>query len=173
MFPMLPVSKILVLASLSLLCCGTGVSAQSSPDSILLKNVKGKMVSYSSVVGQSPLLLICFWSVNSDASINELNALNTQYAKYKKPLPFMLLGICIDEGNLVNRMRPTALQNSWVFDVYADIDGGLQRQLHFTQPPQAFIVEKGEVVYEQSGFSSGSESYLLSKLQSLAAGRGR
>ncbi|HEY4205587.1 MAG TPA: hypothetical protein VGM31_02200 [Puia sp.] len=147
--------------------------AQSSPDSIQLKTVKGKMVSYASVAGHSPLLLVCFWSVNSESSIDELNALNTQYAKYKKPAPFALLGICIDEGNLVNRMRPTALANEWVFDVYADIDGGLQKLLHFTQPPQAFIVEKGQVIYEQSGFSSGSESYLLSKMQALAAGQGR
>ncbi|HVU57719.1 MAG TPA: hypothetical protein VHD83_21805 [Puia sp.] len=161
------------MASLSLLCSRAHVTAQSSPDSIQLKTVKGKMVSYGSVVGQSPLLLVCFWSVNSDASIDELNALNTQYAKFKKPAPFILLGICIDEGNLVNRMRPMALQNDWAFDVYADIDGGVQKLLHFTQPPQAFIVEKGQVVYQQSGFQPGSESYLLSKIQSLAAGRGR
>jgi hypothetical protein len=168
---MSPVSKIALF--LVLLYTGASATAQSStsPDSIQLKTVKGKMVSYSSVTGGSQLLLVCFWSVNSDASIDELNALNTQYAKLKKPAPFTLLGICIDEGNLVNRMRPLAIQNSWVFDVYADIDGGLQRQLHFSQVPQAFIVEKGEVVYEQSGFSSGSENYLLSKLQSLAAGR--
>jgi hypothetical protein len=165
---MFPVRKILVLASLSLFCCRIGVHAQSSPDSIQLKTTKGKLVSYSSVVGDSPLLLVCFWSVNSDASIDELNALNTQYAKLKKPLPFTLLAICIDEGNLTNKMRPLALQNSWIFDVYADIDGGLQKQLHFSQPPQAFIVEKGQIVYEQSGFTSGSESYLFSKLQSLS-----
>jgi hypothetical protein len=168
---MLLIRKILVLA-LSLWFL-SGASAQSSPDSIQVKNVKGKMVSYASVTAQSPLLLVCFWSVNSDVSISELNALNTQYAKFKKPLPFTLLGICIDEGNLVNRMRPTALANEWVFDVYADIDGGVQRMLHFTQPPQAFIVEKGQVVFEQSGFSAGSENYLLSKIQELAAGRGR
>jgi len=168
---MSPVSKIAFF--LILLYTGASATAQSSatPDNIQLKTVKGKMVSYSSVTGGSQLLLICFWSVNSDASIDELNALNTQYAKLKKPLPFTLLGICIDEGNLVNRMRPMAQQNSWVFDVYADIDGGLQRQLHFTQPPQAFIVEKGQVVYVQSGFSSGSENYLLSKLRALTAGR--
>jgi hypothetical protein len=165
---MLPVNKIFCLFCLCLLGLRARVDAQSSPDSILLKTVKGKMVSYSSVAGQSPLLLVCFWSVNSEASIAELNALNARYAKYKKPPPFIVLGICIDEGNLVNRMRPTALQNSWVFDVYADIDGGLQRQLHFTEPPQAFIVQKGAVVFEQSGFSSGSESYLFSKLESLS-----
>jgi len=165
---MFPVNKIFLWICLSLLCSQAGANAQSSPDSIQLKTVKGKMVSYSSVVGQSQLLLVCFWSVNSEPSINELNALNTQYAKYKKPLPFTLLGICIDEGNLINRMRPTAQQNDWVFDVYADIDGGVQKLLHFTEPPQAFIVEKVQIVYEQSGFSAGSENYLWSKLQSLA-----
>jgi peroxiredoxin len=164
---MFAVSKIFYLFTLFLAGVWTRVDAQSSADSIQLKTVKGKLVSYSSVTSQSPLVLVCFWSVNSDASIAEMNALNTQYAKYKKP-SFLLLGICIDEGNLVNRMRPMAQQNSWVFDVYADLDGALQRQLHFTQPPQAFIVRKGEVVYEQSGFSSGSESYLFSKMESLS-----
>ena len=168
---MLSAGKIFFLFCLSLLGIWTRAGGQSSPDSIQLKTVKGKLVSYSSVSGGSPLLLICFWSVNSESSINELNALNTQYAKYKKPLSFTLLAICIDEGNLISRMRPTAVQNNWVFDVYADIDGGLQKQLHFTEPPQAFIVQKGLVVYEQSGFSSGSENYLLSKIQSLTAGR--
>jgi len=170
---MFPLRKIFFFTGIFIAGVCHSAMGQSSLDSVQLKTVKGKLVSYSAVTGGSQLLLICFWSVNSDASIDELNALNTQYAKYKKPLPFTLLGICIDEGNLVSRMRPTALQNNWVFDVYADIDGGLQKQLHFTQPPQAFIVQKGQVVFEQSGFSPGSESYLLSKIQMLAAGRSR
>ena len=164
---MSPVSKIFSILCLFFFSLWAGADAQSSPDSIQLKNAKGKMVSYASVVGQSPLVLVCFWSVNSESSIDELNALNTQYAKYKKPQPFTLLALCIDEGNLVNRMRPTALQNDWVFDVYADIDGGVQKLLHFSQPPQAFILNKGEVVYQQSGFTSGSENYLLSKILML------
>ena len=131
------------------------------------------MVSYASVKGSSPLVMVCFWSVNSDASIQELSAINVQYGKLKKPLPYTILAICIDEGNLVNRMRPTAVQNDWAFDVYADINGDLQRTLHFTTPPQSFILNSGEVVYQQSGFQPGSENYLLSKLQSLSTKQGR
>lgn len=146
--------------------------AQDKLDSAQLRTVKGKMVSYASVTGQTPLVLVCFWSINSEVSIRELTAINQQYVKMKRPLPFTLLAICVDEGNLLARMRNTALQNEWTFDVYADVDGILQKAFHFTKIPQALIVEKGEVVYQQAGFEPGTESYLFSKIQSLSAGKG-
>ncbi|MBN9385690.1 MAG: redoxin domain-containing protein [Chitinophagaceae bacterium] len=145
-----------------------GVRAQTSLDSVQLRNVKGKMVSYSSLTHQSPLVMVCFWSINSESSIRELTAINQRYAKLKQPLNFTLLAICVDEGNLLNHMRNTALQNEWTFEVYADIDGELQHAFHFTNVPQSLIVNKGEIVYQQSGFEPGSENYLFSKIQSLA-----
>jgi len=145
-----------------------GARAQGPLDSIQLRNVKSKLVSYSSLTGQTQLVMVCFWSINSESSISELTAINRQYVKLKRPLSFTLLAICVDEGNLLNRMRSTALQNEWAFDVYADIDGGLQRAFHFTSTPQALIVNKGEIVYQQSGFEPGSENYLFSKIQSLS-----
>jgi len=160
--------KISCLSGFLLLGLLAGVHAQTPLDSAQLRTVKGKLVSYSSLTGSSPLVMVCFWSVNSASSISELTAINQRYVKLKRPLNFTLLAICVDEGNLLNRMRNTALQNDWTFDVYADIDGGLQRAFHFTNAPQSLIVNKGEVVYQQSGFEPGSESYLFSRIQSLA-----
>jgi hypothetical protein len=148
-----------------------GVQAQASLDSVQLRNVKGKMVSYAVVTRQSPLVMVCFWSVNSEVSIRELNAINVRYAKLKSPVPFVLLAICVDAGNLLNLMRHTAMDNIWSFDVYADINGDLQKALHFTNLPQSLILDKGEVVYQQSGFEPGSEDYLFSRIQLLAAGK--
>jgi hypothetical protein len=164
-------NKIFPFLIIFLLCAWAGAHAQASLDSVQLRNVKGKMVSYAAVTGQSPLVMVCFWSVNSDASIQELNAINVRYAKLKSPIPFALLAICVDAGNLLNLMRHTALDNLWAFDVYADINGDLQKEFHFTNPPQSLIVNKGEVVYRQSGFVPGSEDYLFSRIQSLAAGK--
>ena len=165
---MVPVKKIFYLTGVFVLAMLTEVSAQSGLDSIQLKTVKSKMVSYGSLTAKAPIVLVCFWSVNSDVSIQEVNAINVQYGKWKQPAPFVLLAICIDEGNLLNRMRPTASQNDWAFDVYADFNGDLQKSLHFTNPPQAFILEKGQVVYQQSGFEPGTEDYLFSRIRSLA-----
>ena len=141
-------------------------------DSIQLRNLKGKMVSYATVKGQQTLVLVCFWSINSESSIQELNAINAQYGKWTQPAPFLLLAICVDEGNLLSRMRNTAMQNIWTFGVYADINGDLQKAFHFTNPPQSLILDKGQVVYQQSGFEPGTEDYLFNRLRTLAAGRG-
>jgi len=162
---MIKISCLLGFLSLGLLA---GVDAQAPLDSVQLRTVKGKMVSYSSLTGKSPLVMICFWSMNSESSISELTAINQRFAKLKQPLNFTMLAICVDDAGLVGRMRNTALQNDWTFDVYADVDGGLQQAFHSTNVPHSLIVNKGEVVYQQSGFEPGSENYLFSKIQTLA-----
>ncbi len=101
--------------------------------------------------------------------MNELNAINAQYAKWKEAAPFKLMAICIDAGNLLNRMRPTANMNSWSFDVYGDINGDLQRffSINDSNLPVSLILDKEKVVYRQSGFDTGTENYLLTKIQGL------
>ena len=167
---MSPVNKIFLLIFLATAVSVLSVQAQSPLDSLPLRNTKGKLVSCASVMKQHPLAMVCFWSINSESSIRELTAISQRYARLKQPVGFSLLAICVDEGNLQSRMRNTALQNEWVFDVYADVDGGLQHALHFSAPPQSMILNKGEVVYQQSGFEAGSETYLFSKIQLLGTG---
>jgi len=167
---MSPARKIFLLSSFLVLAILASAKAQDALDSVQLRNMKGKMVSYASVRGGMPLVLVCFWSINSEASIRELTAISQQYAKLKKPLAFTLLALCVDQGNLLSHMRNTSLENDWAFDVYADVNGDLQKAFHYTNPPLSLIVNKGEVVYQQSGFEPGSEHYLFSRMQSLAAG---
>jgi cytochrome c biogenesis protein CcmG, thiol:disulfide interchange protein DsbE len=146
------------------------VSAQDAPlDSAQLKTLKGQIFPFSSLAKKDPVILICFWSVNSDPSIGELNAINAQYAKWKQTAPFRLMAVCIDEGNILNRMRPTANMNGWTFEVYGDLYGDLQKFFNVTDVnlPVSLILNKDQVVYRQSGFEAGSENYLFSKIQGL------
>lgn len=137
-------------------------------DSVQLKNVRGKIVSFDSLTKKNPVILVCFWSVNSDPSVSELNAINAQYAKWRQLASFRLVAVCVDEGNLSNRMRTTANMNGWTFDVYADMNDDLRRLLHAINTPQSIILKDGQVVYQQSGYQPGSENYLFNKLLSLA-----
>jgi len=164
-------TRLIILCFLGLSLSNVHARAQVSLDSIQLRPVRGAAVSYSSVTKKDSLILLCFWSVNSEASINELNAINSQYAKWKKSASFHLLAICADAGNLLNRMRPTANQNNWTFDVYGDMNGDLQETFHVKDLPESLILWKGQVVYQQSGFSPGSENFLFDKIRNLAAGK--
>jgi hypothetical protein len=61
--------------------------------------------------------------------------------------------------------------NGWKFDVYTDINGDLRTALNSKTIPQTIILKNGKVLFLQSGFSPGSEHFLLDKLRSIAAGK--
>lgn len=136
-----------------------------------IRNLHGTMVPFSTAVQKDSLILVCFWATTSDASINELNAINANYDKWKAEVPFRMMAVSIDEGKAANKVRPTVNMNDWKFDVFVDIQGELRKALGSNNLPQAMIIKKFDLIYEQSGYEPGSENYLVQKLKSIAAGK--
>jgi hypothetical protein len=151
---------ILVLFSL-------GASAQGSIQEAKIKSLQGKIEPFSVIAKKDSLFLICFWSVSSDESITELNSINANLEHWQSLLPFRFMAVSIDEGKLANRLRPVYNQNSWTFEAYSDLYGELRKALHSNNLPQSFIVYKNEIIYEQSGWTGGTENYLFQKLLSM------
>jgi hypothetical protein len=159
------VKKIVTAVCLILLV--SSLEAQTPLADAQLKNLRGVVSSFSSLTQKDSIVLVCFWSINSDASIGELNAINGHYEKWKQATPFKMMAVCIDEGNSLSRIRSTVNNNGWTFDVYADINGDLHTALGAGSLPQAMVLKDRRVVYQQSGFGDGSENYLFSKIQAL------
>jgi cytochrome c biogenesis protein CcmG/thiol:disulfide interchange protein DsbE len=156
------------LALLLLLPLAHTLSAQPDLPSSLLKTLRGATVSFASLTKTDSMILVCFWACTSDASIDELNAINANYEKWKSDLHFKLMAVSVDEGKNANRVRPTVNLNGWTFDVYTDINGDLQKALNSNNLPQSMIIKKGKVLYLQSGYQRGSENYLLQKLREFS-----
>jgi len=159
---------------LSLLTCVLFVlyaRAQTSLDKAQLKNLRGSMVSFSSLTQKDTLILVCFWSTSSDESVSELNAINANYEKWKRAVPFHMMAVSADEGMDANKVRPYVNMNGWKFDVFTDVNGDLRTALNSKAIPQTIILKDGKVLFLQSGFSSGGEHFLLEKLKALAAGK--
>ncbi len=153
---------------LFLFCFGALKSmAQDSLSVARLKSLKGVIAPFSSIEKKDSLLLIFFWSVNSDESISALNTINTDLEKWHAAVPFRLMAVSVDEGKAANKLRPTYNMNSWTFDLYLDVYGDLRRALHSNNMPQAMILYRNHMLYEQSGYSPGSENYLLQKLMEI------
>ena len=86
-------------------------------------------------------------------------------------VPFRFMAVSVDEGKLANRLRPIYNMNGWTFEVYSDIYGDLRKALHSNNLPQSMIVYKNEIIYQQSGWTAGTENYLFQKLLAINAGR--
>lgn len=146
------------------------LNAQNALGDAQIKNIHGKMVSFSSVTQKDSLVLVCFWSVTSEASITELDAINSKYENWKQSGLFRFMAVNVDEAKAANRIRPMVNENGWLFDVYADINGDLRKALKSNNLPQSMIIQGGKVIYEQSGYGPGSENYLFQKIQTIASG---
>jgi hypothetical protein len=150
------------LISLSLASNG-----QDSLQQARLKSLQGKIASFSTFAKKDSLFLICFWSVTSDESIAELNSINTDLEKWQMMKPFRFFAVSVDEGKTANRIRPTYNMNGWTFEVYSDLYGDLRQALHSNNFPQSMIVYKNDIIYEQSGWNTGTENYLIQRLLSM------
>jgi cytochrome c biogenesis protein CcmG, thiol:disulfide interchange protein DsbE len=144
-----------------------GASAQDSLQQAKIKSLQGKIAPFSVFAKKDSLFLICFWSFSSDESITELNAINANLEHWQSFLPFRFMAVSIDEGKLANRLRPVYNQNGWTFEAYSDLYGDLRKSLHSNNLPQSIIVYKNEIIYEQSGWTEGTENYLIQKLLSM------
>ena len=141
--------------------------AQDSLQYAKIKSLQGKIAPFSDFAKKDSLFLICFWSISSEESITELNSINANLEHWQSLKPFRFMAVSVDEGKAANRLRPVYNQNSWTFEAYTDLYGDLRKALHSNNLPQSMIVYKNEVIYEQSGWTSGTENYLIQKLVSM------
>ena len=142
----------------------------NAQDSLLvarLKSLQGKIASFSTFAKKDSLFLICFWATTSDESITELNSINANLEKWQSIRPFRFMAVSIDEGKTANKIRSTYNMNEWTFEVYSDLYGDLRRALHSNNLPQSMIVYRNDVIYEQSGWTPGTENYLIQRLLSM------
>jgi hypothetical protein len=142
-------------------------AGQDSLEQARLKSLQGKIAPFSVFAKKDSLFLICFWSVASEESITELNSINANLENWQKLRNFRFMAVSVDEGKLANRLRPVYNQNSWTFEAYSDLYGELRRALHSNNLPQSMILYKKEVIYEQSGWTAGTENYLIQRLLSI------
>jgi len=129
-----------------------------------LKSLQGKIAPFSMFAKKDSLFLICFWSASSEESITELNSINSNLEKWQGLTPFRFMAVCVDEGKAAGKMRATYNMNGWTFDSFWDLYGDLRRAMHSNNLPQSMIIYKNEIVYEQSGWTEGTENYLIRKL---------
>lgn len=157
---------------LLLFVLATGIaSAQDSLSAARLKPLRGAVAPFSAFAKKDSLFLICFWASSSDESVNELNAINANLEKWKSAVPFRMLGISEDDGKMAGRVRGIYNMNSWTFEVFTDPYGDFRRALQSNNLPQSMIVFKNKIIYQQSGWTAGSENYLFQKLVAIHAGR--
>lgn len=100
--------------------------------------------------------------------VKELDAYAPHYEDWSKKYGAQLLAISIDDIRGQAKIKPMVSEKKWPYTVLVDSNSDLQRQLGFNSIPQLYMLDqKGNIVYQASGYVPGSEKELEAKMASL------
>jgi len=143
----------------------TAHSVQAQQDSVLrsmpsvdIRNLDNSVFNTSQFNNDGKPMIIDFWATWCKPCIEELNAINEEYADWQKETGVKLIAISVDDARTMSRVAPFVNGRSWPFENYLDPNGDLKRALNVNMPPHTFVVNgKGEIVWQHVGYTQGNE----------------
>lgn len=143
----------------SLLFIGfTCFSQQKKLPNASVKNLSGAAVSLSQFNKTDQPVIISFWATWCGPCINELSAIHNVYEKWQEELGVRLIAVSIDDARTKKRVKPLVSGKGWKYEVLLDENHDIKRALNVINVPYTMVVYKGEVIFEHSNYTPGSEN---------------
>jgi len=159
-----------IVIYLFLLTCMVTANGQdkSKIPAVLLKNIDGKMVNSTDAIQKGKPLIICFWASWCHPCLKELSAIAEVYEAWQNETEVILYAISVDDSRSFNNARVMINNNSWNFEFYFDPNSDFKRAMGVVNIPHAFILnDQGEVTYQHSSYTEGSELEIISKIRGM------
>ena len=142
--------------------------AQKEMPNVTIKSENNKAYNVKSDFAEKDRLYIfSFWATWCVPCINELDAINENYAEWSKELNMEVVAISIDDARTQKRVKPLLNGKKWPYTVLLDANQDLKRALSVANVPYTIVVKNKKVVYIHNGYSQGGEKELYNKLKQL------
>lgn len=139
---------------------------QSKLPNLTLKNLDGKNVNLSKFNNTDHPVIISFWATWCGPCINELSAIHNVYERWQSELGIELVAVSIDDAKTKKRVKPMVNGKGWNYEILMDDNHSLKRALNIVNVPYTIVVYKGQVIYEHSNYTPGSENEMYKVIQS-------
>ena len=92
--------------------------------------------------------------------INELDAINKDFDKWKLETNVKLVAISTDDARTKRRVRPLVNGKKWNFDVLVDENQTFKRALNINGIPHTIVTKGSKIIYRKIGYKPGEEEDL-------------
>ncbi len=145
----------LILIIMSLLVC---ISAVEKIKPFTLEDLSGAKVKSADLLAKGPIV-IDFWASFCSPCLKALPEFDKIQKKYKNDIT--IVAVCADIPKNKDKAKSIIKSQKFSFVTLFDDAKDLQKMLNVTELPRTFLVnEKGEIVYEHSGYIKGDEKKL-------------
>ena len=147
----------------------TSIFAQktSTLPSVSLKNLDNKTLDIKAVAKEK-ITVVSFWATWCAPCKKELDNIATVYDEWQEKYNVQLVAVSVDDARTTAKVKTMVNGKGWDYLVLLDSNQELKRALNVTSVPFTFLInQKGEIVYQHTGYKEGDELKLLEKIKSL------
>lgn len=142
--------------------------AQKQMPSVVVKSDQQKSFNVrNDFAEKDKIYVFAFWATWCAPCLNELDAINENYAQWQKEVPFEVIAVSIDDTRTQKRVKPLLNGKKWPYTILLDTNQDLKRALSIANVPYTVVVKNQKIVYIHNGYSQGAEKALFEKIKTL------
>ena len=144
---------------------------KASLPKVEVKSLDGKMVNTSTFSNDGNPMIISFWATWCKPCVTELNTIAEVYEDWQDETGVKLIAISVDNSRTSGGVLPMVNGKGWEYEVFLDENGDFKRAMGVNIVPHTFLVNgKGEIVWQHTSFTEGSELELIELVKKLKRG---
>ncbi len=163
---------ILALSAIVVLASATIIQTTRKIPAVDIKTMDGKAFNTGKITNGGKPIIISFWATWCKPCKKELDAINEEYATWKKETGVKLIAISIDDSKSASKVPGDVKAKGWEYEVYIDQNQDFKRAMNVNNVPHTFLVNgKGEIVWQHNSYNEGDEDKLYEAVKKVAKGQ--
>jgi peroxiredoxin len=130
-----------------------------------VKSPEGQSISVKDLAPEGKITVFSFWATWCKPCIAELDAIKDLYPEWKEKYNVEFVAVSIDDARTLARVKTFATNKGWEYTIVTDASKEFQTAMNVSNPPLTVVVnQKGEIIFEHLGYTSGNELELEEKI---------
>ena len=136
---------------------------------VVLRDVDGKALKLSELVGNGRPVLLTFWATWCTPCKKELNNYLDLYEDWATDYGLQLVAVSIDDARNSAKVESYIKGVRWPYRILLDPNEDMKRILNFQTIPYTLLYDgQGKVVYRHNSYVEGDEFVMDEKIRNLA-----
>lgn len=156
------------ISLLLLLCAVYTLNARKLP-SVELKSIDGRTVKTDEISNHGKPVIIAFFALWCHPCLRELTAISEVYDEWQEETGVKLVAISIDDARSADKVPAEVNARGFEWDTLLDTNSDFKRAMNISQIPYVVVLDgQGEVVWQHTSYSEGSEEEIIEAVRSLS-----